>query len=215
MTAHHYPNLIGARLWYLFTRLSLDKVQLECKPLNACNSLCNSLAILCDKVAPAAQGPGGQSCRYRSMEEQVWRKWAWWGGTDKVERDPGNLGRPLYLLELYSSFHRVKDISFTIFLFVCITSFILIHFFFLNFQVSFTCRVGDSLHIGQNSNFPEGIQETSSCLSFQRYLLRTDFTWYKNHYKHPLFRVHGILLYTSVFLFKGINSFLHGSPGQR
>ena len=30
-----------------------------------------------------------------------------------------------------------------------------------------------------------------------------------------MFRVHGILLYTSVFLFKGINSFLHGSPGQR
>lgn len=193
---------MGARLCYLFTHLSLDKVQLECKPLNACNSLCNSLAILCDKVAPAAQGPGGQSCRYRSMEEQVWRTWAWWrgGGTDKVERGPGNLGRPLYLLELYSSFYRVKDISFAIFLFVCITSFILIHFFFLKFQVSFTCRVGDSLHRGQNSNFPEGIQETSSCLSFQRYPLRTDFTWYKNHYKHLLFRVHGILFYTCLLI---------------
>ena len=131
------------------------------------------------------------------------------GRTDRVERDLGKLGRPLCLLELYSFF-----CSFAVFLFVCITSFILIHFFFLKFQVSFTCTVGDSLHIVQNSNFPEGIQETSSCLSFQRYPLRTDFIWYKNHYKHLLFCVYGILLYTSVFLFKGVN-FLHGNPGQR
>ena len=53
------------------------------------------------------------------------------GRTDRVERDLGKLGRPLCLLELYSFF-----CSFAVFLFVCITSFILIHFFFLKFHES-------------------------------------------------------------------------------
>lgn len=93
---------------------------------------------------------------------------------------------------------------------VCLHNFFYLDsFFFLKFQVSFTCRVGDSLYIVQNSNFPEGIQETSSCLSFQISSENRFYVVQKITINIFCF-VYGILLYTSVFLFKRESIFCMG-----
>lgn len=182
MTADHDPNLIAARRRYLFTPFVSGLSPLECKPLNACSSL-----VQCGHSGSSSPRTGRAELQVlvhgRASVKNVGvvgvghrqsRKGSWEAGQTTVSAR--------VILSLFA----------TVFLFVCIT-FILIHFFFLKFQVSFTCRVGDSLHIVQNSNFPEGIQETSSCLSFQRYPLRTDFMWYKITINIFCF-VYGILL---------------------
>lgn len=94
------------------------------------------LAILCTVWTKWLQQPKGQeggAAGTGPWKSKCEERGCGGGGTEKIERDPGNLGRPLYVLELYSSF-----CLFTVFLFVCITCFIFIHFFFLKFQVSFT-----------------------------------------------------------------------------